>query len=107
MGSQQFKRPRMVFFLRLMMCFCVGEYWLRDLVQLEQSVIASGGAPPPADAFTINGHPGPNYNCSNNGNNYDKYLFLNEKILLWIRYMNRDMNFLLRYLDVLYEPREI
>lgn len=46
-----------------------GEYWLRDLVQLEQSVIASGGGPPPADAYTINGHPGPNYNCSNNGNN--------------------------------------
>lgn len=45
-----------------------GEYWLKDLVQLEQQVLVSGGAPPPADAFTINGHPGPNYNCSNNGN---------------------------------------
>ncbi|PIN24544.1 Multicopper oxidase [Handroanthus impetiginosus] len=44
----------------------LGEYWLRDVVQLEQAVLASGGAPPIADAFTINGHPGPNYNCSNN-----------------------------------------
>ncbi|CDP08653.1 unnamed protein product [Coffea canephora] len=44
----------------------LGEFWLRDLVQLEQSVIASGGGPPPADAYTINGHPGPNYNCSTN-----------------------------------------
>ncbi|KAA8516194.1 hypothetical protein F0562_019373 [Nyssa sinensis] len=44
----------------------LGEYWLRDLLQLEQAVLASGGGPPPADAFTINGHPGPNYNCSNN-----------------------------------------
>lgn len=44
-----------------------GEYWSRDMVQLEQAVIASGGGPPPADAYTINGHPGPNYNCSING----------------------------------------
>ncbi|KAH7862317.1 hypothetical protein Vadar_002900 [Vaccinium darrowii] len=44
----------------------LGEYWLRDVVQLEQAVLASGGGPPPADAFTINGHPGPNYNCSSN-----------------------------------------
>ncbi|XVF80257.1 hypothetical protein PTKIN_Ptkin15bG0056500 [Pterospermum kingtungense] len=42
----------------------LGEYWLRDVVQLERQVLASGGAAPPADAFTINGHPGPNYNCS-------------------------------------------
>lgn len=44
-----------------------GEYWMRDVVKLEQAVIADGGVPPPADAFTINGHPGSNYNCSKNG----------------------------------------
>ncbi|CBI40575.3 unnamed protein product, partial [Vitis vinifera] len=44
----------------------LGEYWLKDLVQLERQVLASGGGPPPANAFTINGHPGPNYNCSKN-----------------------------------------
>ncbi|KAK4848623.1 hypothetical protein QYF36_015244 [Acer negundo] len=44
----------------------LGEYWLQDVVQLERQVIASGGPPPPANAFTINGHPGPNYNCSGN-----------------------------------------
>ncbi|KAK6158913.1 hypothetical protein DH2020_006227 [Rehmannia glutinosa] len=44
----------------------LGEYWLRDVMQLEQAVLASGGGPPIADAYTINGHPGPNYNCSNN-----------------------------------------
>ncbi|KAF8412088.1 hypothetical protein HHK36_000042 [Tetracentron sinense] len=44
----------------------LGEYWLKDLIQLERGVLASGGAPPPADAYTINGHPGPNYNCSSN-----------------------------------------
>ncbi|GMH21753.1 hypothetical protein Nepgr_023595 [Nepenthes gracilis] len=44
----------------------LGEYWLRDLTQLEHDVISSGGSPPPANAFTINGRPGPNYNCSIN-----------------------------------------
>ncbi|XP_021893076.1 laccase-6 [Carica papaya] len=44
----------------------LGEYWLKDIVQLEREVMESGGIPPPADAFTINGHPGPNYNCSAN-----------------------------------------
>ena len=45
-----------------------GEYWQKDVVQLEHTTLASGGSPPPADAYTINGQPGPNYNCSNNGN---------------------------------------
>ncbi|KAJ0637559.1 putative laccase [Helianthus annuus] len=44
----------------------LGEYWQQDLVQLERSVMASGGGAPIADAYTINGHPGPNYNCSAN-----------------------------------------
>ncbi|XP_031092795.1 laccase-6 [Ipomoea triloba] len=44
----------------------LGEYWLQDATQLENAVLASGGGPPPADSFTINGHPGPNYNCSTN-----------------------------------------
>ncbi|KAJ0435321.1 putative laccase [Helianthus annuus] len=44
----------------------LGEYWQQDLVQLERSVMASGGSAPIADAYTINGHPGPNYNCSAN-----------------------------------------
>lgn len=46
-----------------------GEYWNKDVVQLERATIASGGNPPITDAYTINGHAGPNYNCSNNGNN--------------------------------------
>ncbi|KAJ4784139.1 Laccase [Rhynchospora pubera] len=43
-----------------------GEYWDMDVVKLEKAVLASGGGPPPADAFIINGHPGPLYNCSAN-----------------------------------------
>lgn len=46
----------------------VGEYWDMDVVQLEKAVLASGGGSPPADAFIINGHPGPLYNCSAHGN---------------------------------------
>ncbi|XP_004510652.1 laccase-6 isoform X2 [Cicer arietinum] len=44
----------------------LGEYWLQDLQQIEHSTLVSGGAPPKADAYTINSHPGPNYNCSIN-----------------------------------------
>ncbi|CAL0318038.1 unnamed protein product [Lupinus luteus] len=44
----------------------LGEYWLQDLQHIEKATIASGGAPPTADAYTINGHLGPNYNCSTN-----------------------------------------
>ncbi|KAK9758083.1 hypothetical protein RND81_01G205600 [Saponaria officinalis] len=44
----------------------LGEYWLKDLVQIEHDVLSGGGSPPPANAFTINGQPGPNYNCSTN-----------------------------------------
>ncbi|KAI4355261.1 hypothetical protein L6164_004051 [Bauhinia variegata] len=44
----------------------LGEYWMKDLVEIENATLASGGPPPTADAYTINGHPGPNYNCSTN-----------------------------------------
>ncbi|XP_058086559.1 laccase-6 [Magnolia sinica] len=44
----------------------LGEYWYKDVVELEGKVLASGGGPPPADAYLINGHPGPMYNCSAN-----------------------------------------
>lgn len=44
-----------------------GEYWVEDVVKLERSTLASGGNPPPSDAYTINGQPGPNYNCSLHG----------------------------------------
>ncbi|XP_076954492.1 laccase-6-like [Bidens hawaiensis] len=44
----------------------LGEYWQQDLVHLEKTVMASGTGAPIADAYTINGHPGPKYNCSAN-----------------------------------------
>lgn len=56
---------------------------MRDVVKLEQAVIAGGGVPPPADAFTINGLPGPNYNCSNNGTYLNTIEEMHLKILLF------------------------
>ncbi|OIW02298.1 hypothetical protein TanjilG_11192 [Lupinus angustifolius] len=45
----------------------LGEYWLQDLQHIEKATIASGGAPPTADAYTINGHLGPNCQAMKNG----------------------------------------
>eukprot|EP00249_Psilotum_nudum_P000779 c12900_g1_i1 orf=1-1143(-) len=45
-------------------CHCAGEYWNADVEVLEKQILASGGGPPVSDAYTINGHPGPLYNCS-------------------------------------------
>eukprot|EP00249_Psilotum_nudum_P034482 c53583_g1_i1 orf=426-2087(+) len=41
----------------------LGEYWSADLKLLEEQTLQSG-ITPPADAYTINGHPGPLYSCS-------------------------------------------
>ncbi|KAJ3683027.1 hypothetical protein LUZ60_013254 [Juncus effusus] len=41
-----------------------GEWWSKNPFQLENSTLASGGGAPPAEAYVINGHPGPLYNCS-------------------------------------------
>ncbi|KAJ0962112.1 hypothetical protein J5N97_029940 [Dioscorea zingiberensis] len=43
-----------------------GEYWHKNVLKIEKQVLASGGGPPIADAYLINGHPGPLYNCSSN-----------------------------------------
>ncbi|XP_073102232.1 laccase-6 isoform X2 [Elaeis guineensis] len=44
----------------------LADYWFKDLQKLEKRVLASGGGAPASDAYTINGHPGPLYNCSKN-----------------------------------------
>nr|XP_010919279.1 laccase-6 [Elaeis guineensis] len=44
----------------------LGEYWHNNLVKLEKKILASGGGAPASDAYTINGYPGPLYNCSKN-----------------------------------------
>lgn len=42
----------------------IGEYWLRDIQDLERHVKESGGGPPSSDAYILNGRPGPLHNCS-------------------------------------------
>ncbi|XP_017702442.2 laccase-6-like isoform X2 [Phoenix dactylifera] len=44
----------------------LGEYRFNNLVKLEKKVLARGTGAPPADGYTINGRPGPLYNCSAN-----------------------------------------
>lgn len=43
----------------------LGEWWgSTNVATVEKALIASGGGPPISDAYLINGHPGPTYNCS-------------------------------------------
>ncbi|MCO5597734.1 hypothetical protein L7F22_051815 [Adiantum nelumboides] len=42
----------------------LGEWWNADPEVLEKQILASGGPPNVSDAYLINGHPGPLYNCS-------------------------------------------
>ncbi|KAH9316132.1 hypothetical protein KI387_024759, partial [Taxus chinensis] len=42
----------------------LGEYWIQDAQSIEKQTLQTGGGPPQADAYVINGHPGPLYNCS-------------------------------------------
>ncbi|KAH1084518.1 hypothetical protein J1N35_024279 [Gossypium stocksii] len=41
-----------------------GEWWKADTETIINQAMAAGGAPNISDAFTINGLPGPSYNCS-------------------------------------------
>lgn len=59
-----------------------GEYWVEDVVKLERSTLASGGNPPPSDAYTINGQPGPNYNCSQQGKLF--YMYIVHKFTIYL-----------------------
>ncbi|XP_024516235.1 laccase-12 [Selaginella moellendorffii] len=44
----------------------LGEWWQSDVQAVLNQALASGGGPNVSDAFTINGLPGPLYNCSGN-----------------------------------------
>ncbi|KAK8632959.1 hypothetical protein V6N13_013815 [Hibiscus sabdariffa] len=41
-----------------------GEWWKADTETIINQAMATGGAPNISDAFTLNGLPGPSYNCS-------------------------------------------
>ncbi|KAJ8760447.1 hypothetical protein K2173_015114 [Erythroxylum novogranatense] len=42
----------------------LGEWWKKDIWEIYDSFMESGGDPNASDAFTINGQPGDHYNCS-------------------------------------------
>ena len=45
----------------------LGEWWRADTEAVVRQALRTGGAPNISDAFTINGLPGPLYNCSAKG----------------------------------------
>lgn len=48
----------------------VGEWWNADTEKVIQQALQTGGGPNVSDAYTINGLPGPLYNCSSINGNY-------------------------------------
>ena len=52
----------------LMMVSIVGDWWKADTEKVISQALQTGLAPNLSDAFTINGLPGPLYNCSKTGN---------------------------------------
>lgn len=58
----------MIFFIDIS-----GEWWNADPEAVINQALQTGAGPNVSDAYTINGLPGPLYNCSSNGNisNYD------------------------------------
>ncbi len=45
-----------------------GEWWNVDCEAVISQALQTGGGPNVSDAYTINGLPGPLYNCSTKGN---------------------------------------
>ena len=45
-----------------------GEWWNADTEKVIQQALQTGGGPNVSDAYTINGFPGPLYNCSSSSN---------------------------------------
>lgn len=46
---------------------CIGEWWNADTEAVINQALQTGAGPNVSDAYTINGLPGPLYNCSQNG----------------------------------------
>lgn len=45
----------------------VGEWWNTDTEKVISQALQNGGGANVSDCYTLNGHPGPLYNCSANG----------------------------------------
>ena len=55
--------------LLLYMIEYAGEWWNADPEAVINQALQTGGGPNVSDAYTINGLPGPLYNCSAKGKN--------------------------------------
>lgn len=64
--SSSFLAPKTSFFLFAKMDVA-GEWWKADTEVIINQAMQSGGAPNISDAYTMNGLPGPLYNCSSKG----------------------------------------
>jgi len=54
----------------------VGEWWLADTEVVISQALQVGAGPNVSDAHTINGLPGPLYNCSAKGTVHSFFLFI-------------------------------
>jgi laccase len=52
-----------------------GEWWTADTEDVISQALKVGGEPNVSDAFTINGLPGPLYNCSAKGYEWRTFIF--------------------------------
>lgn len=46
-----------------------GEWWKKDVMEIERNATIAGGGPLISDAYMINGQPGDLYPCSKSGTN--------------------------------------
>lgn len=52
---------------RLPLLYTAGEWWKKNVMEIEGNANKTGGEPALSDAYTINGHPGHFYPCSKQG----------------------------------------
>lgn len=53
-----------------------GEWWKKNVMEIEENANKTGGEPALSDAYTINGHPGDFYPCSKQGIHPSHFSFL-------------------------------
>jgi hypothetical protein len=60
----------------------IGEWWNADPEAVINQALQTGGGPNVSDAYTINGLPGPLYNCSTKGINIYIYIYISQNVLI-------------------------
>lgn len=81
-----------------MFIYTAGEWWNADPEAVISQAMQTGGGPNVSDAYTMNGLPGPLYNCSAKGINYAAFQI---KMLLNLAFLKfRNFNLIMFQLDV-------